>query len=138
MKSSVKYKIIIPAIIIVVVPLSIYYVIIPHIRSTKRIKRIQHHHSEMLKVQAGIYKELREYYRKNGYYPENLKLIKDSILDRSFVSPVPEKHKDGHVLNEFKYSTDGNSCTLILEIRGHTYIDKWQKGELVGNELLYK
>lgn len=98
------------------------------------MKRIQYH-SDMLYLRACIREDLQEYYKRNGSYPENLQLIWETILNSGFLSPVLEEHKDGHLLNEFKYSTDGSSYTMILEVVGYTHIDKGQKGERAISEL---
>lgn len=118
------------AVIVVVIPLSVYFVI--EIRSTS--KRISYK-SDMSELHAIIQTELQKYYKKNGSYPENLQLIRETVLNRHFVSKIPEKHKDGHLLNEFKYSTDGSSYIMILEVVGYTHIYKAQKGEPARREL---
>lgn len=125
-KINSRSIIIILAVIAIVIPLSVYFVI--EVRSS--MKRIQYE-SDMLYLRSCINEELQEYYEKNGNYPENLQLIWDTIPDRQFVSHLPEKYKDGHVLDEFKYSTDRPSYTMILEIRasGKKYIEKGLKGE---------
>lgn len=117
-----------------VVTLLVHFIVIPHIKSSKRFQ----HHSMMLQLRTCIKGDLQEHYKKIGSYPENLQLIRDPILNSMFGSHVPEKHKDGHLLNEFEYSTDGNSYTMILKVRRtrktHTYIDKGHKGEPVHSE----
>ena len=128
LKISFRSKVIL--VLIAVVTTLLVYTIIEQIRSTKGIA----YHSDMLFWQKVIIEELQEYYQKEGNYPESLQLIKDAVLSGGFVSSVPEEHKDGHILNEFQYSTDGNSYTMILEVEQYKHIYEGRKGKQVWYE----
>lgn len=93
----------------------------------------------MLTLKATITEELQEYYKKNDRYPESLLIIKENVLKRYYPYKIPDDPNIMDFFGEFKYSNDGNSYSMFVEVEHggviYTHKEKGQKGELPQTEL---
>ncbi|MCP4609050.1 MAG: hypothetical protein GY845_10105 [Planctomycetes bacterium] len=69
--------------------------------------------SDLSFLNAVIRTELSSYYKREGCYPENLDVLKETIIKNCYTTSVPEKPKELKLLNHFKYSSDGFTYTII-------------------------
>ncbi len=122
----------------VVAALSIYFVI--HFGKTMiNLRNDINHHSDMSFLNSCISEELREHYKKNERYPENLQLLRESIFKKTYSHKLPEGPNVMDYFNEFKYSTDGNSYSITWEVKHgeitYTHKEEGQKGKLARSKL---
>lgn len=70
-------------------------------------------HSDMSLLNAVIREELRTYFKREGHYPENLDVLKPTIVKNCYLTNEPDRPKELEMLTHFQYSSDGITYTII-------------------------
>jgi hypothetical protein len=120
-----KKKIILTAVILLAcIPIS-YLAQLGHRWISKDVAETRHA-SAIDWLGIATHAELHRYYGEHGRYPQTL-------FDLNI--PFPGDNATPDMLNEFSYSSDGNSFTLKWQFkygkRIHSYSEKGEKGEKV-------
>jgi len=123
---------------VVIATLFVYYAM-PFLREMESTRKGIYVHSDMSMLNASIREELQEYYKKNAHYPDNLQILRNTILKRIYPHRIPEEPNVMDYFNEFKYSAYGISYNLTWEARHsnktYTHKESGSKGELARTEL---
>ena len=136
-KTRIFLIIAMPAVAVMVVSIAAYF----SVRIISALSTDMRLHSDMSSLNAGIREQLRTYFEREGCYPDKLDVLKPTILKSCYLTNVPDQPKELEMLTHFKYSSGGNTYTIVWSFENkqdknvYTHYEYGRNGILEKSEL---